>query len=195
MPGLLGLPRHFLNKLSPRARRISLGIAAVLLAAAIVAAILLAPRISESKRERAAEERRAQAEALERERVRLTAEQRPRRGTLQAGAPAGLVAGVEQAITRDAVARARSGELDNPARHTNCRALGRDGSRLLLACTAVTSQTEGSENVSGVTVGYPYRAAIVPGSGRYSFCKTSGRPGEGSYTRRPPVALPRECGG
>jgi hypothetical protein len=36
---------------------------------------------------------------------------------------------------------------------------------------------------------------VAPESGRYALCKTSGRPGEGSYTRRVEVPLPKACGG
>jgi hypothetical protein len=32
-------------------------------------------------------------------------------------------------------------------------------------------------------------------SGRFSYCKISGRPGEGSLTREFPVRVPKACGG
>jgi hypothetical protein len=66
---------------------------------------------------------------------------------------------------------------------------------VLLSCTAVTSDVPGTENSRGVLIGYPYRGAVAPASGRYAICKTSGRPGEGSYTRRIHIPLPQACGG
>jgi hypothetical protein len=59
----------------------------------------------------------------------------------------------------------------------------------------VTSDVKASESTTGVLIGYPYRGAVAPTTGRYAICKTSGRPGEGSYTRRAPVELPKACGG
>jgi hypothetical protein len=195
MPGLFGLPAHLLRQLSPRARKIVAVVAALLLLGGVVTAILLGPRIAESNRERAADQRRAEQRADAAERARLAAEQRPRTGTLAPGPSAAAIAGVEDAITRDAAARVGTGELDTPVKRTACRELGRQGPRLVLACTAVTSELKPSAGVRGVIVGYPYRGAVSPAGGRYAFCKTSGRPGEGSYTRRAQVELPRACGG
>ena len=192
LPGLLGLPRFLLNKLSRRGRVIVLCAGGVLVAAGVAAAIVLGPRIAESNRERAAEQQRAERRAQAAELARLRAEQRPRTGTLAGG---GFISGVERAITRDARARVTTGELKTSAQRTDCRSVGHDGPRTLLVCTAVTSDVPGSETSRGVLIGYPYRAAVTPTTGRYAICKTSGRPGEGSLTRGPTVELPRACGG
>jgi hypothetical protein len=193
LPGLFGLPGHLLRKLSPAARKAVLAVAALLVAAAVVTAIVLGPQIAESNRERAAEQRRAERQARAAELARLRAEQRPRTGTLASGAP---IAGIEAAITRDAHARQSTGELDTRVRRTDCRPVGHDAAdRLLLACTAITSEVAASESTRGVLIGYPYRGAVAPRTGRYAICKTSGRPGEGSYTRRAQVELPKACGG
>jgi hypothetical protein len=192
LPGLFGLPAHFLRKLSPRRRQVAVALCVLLLVAGVATAIALGPRISSSKREHAAAERRAQALALEKERARLAAEQRPLRGRLAAGtAPnrAVLIAGVEQAVTRDASTRANAGELEHRARRTECRPLGRDRGRLLLSCTAITREVPASDNSSGVVIGYGYRAAVSPESGRYALCKTSGVPIGG----RALVELPAVC--
>jgi type II secretory pathway component PulM len=195
LPGLLGLPAHLLRKLSPRGRKVAAAVGVLLLAGGVALAIVLVPRITESKRENAAAERRAQHEAAVRQRARLIAEQRPRRGRVAPADAGASLAAVERAITRDARARAETGELDNVARRTECRHLGRDGGRVLLGCTAVTSEAQTTENVSGVVVGYSYRAAISP-SGRFAFCKSSGRPAVGFEARGlPEVELPRACGG
>jgi len=193
MPGLFGLPGHLLRQLSPVARKVVLAVAALLAAAAVVTAIVLGPRIAESNRERAAEQRRAERQAQAAELARLRAEQRPRTGRIASGAP---IAGVEAAITRDADARLSTGELETRVRRTDCHSVGHDtADRLLLACTAVTSEVAPSEATRGALIGYPYRGAVAPRTGRYAICKTSGRPGEGSYTRRAHVALPAACGG
>jgi len=123
----------------------------------------------------------------------LRAEQRPRTGTIASG---GAIPGVEAAITRDARARLAAGELHTRVQSTDCHPVGHDDAqRVLLSCTAVTSDVPGTENSRGVRIGYPYRGAVAPTTGRYAICKTSGRPGEGSFTRRAQVALPKACGG
>jgi len=195
LPGLLGLPGHLFRKLSPRGRRVAVGLGVVLLAALAATAIVAGPRIAESNRERAAEQRRDERRAAAAERARLAAEQRPRTGVLGAGGAAAAIAGVEQAITRDGRARVATGELRTPVQRADCRALGRADGRVVLACTAITSDVAPSPGVRGVTIGYPYRAAVAPATGRYGLCKTSGRPAAGMLTRDAPVELPRACGG
>ena len=199
LPGLLGLPGYLLRQLSPTGRKIAAVVGVLLIAGLVAATIVLAPRISESKREHAAAEREARARADKRERARLIAEQKPRRGTVRVEGPVtagALIAPLEGAITRDARARAATGEFQNPAHRTACRSLARDDGRLLLACTAITSEVAASEKTRGVVIGYSYRAAVTPASGRYAFCKTSGRPAVGFAARGlPTVELPRVCGG
>jgi hypothetical protein len=196
LPGLLGLPGFLLRKLSPTGRKVVLAVGALLVVAGVVAAIVFGPRIAESNRERAAEQRLAEQRARVAERRRLAAEQRPRTGKVTTGDAAAAIAGVEAAITRDARARHSTGELATEVRRTECKTLGRDAGRLVLSCTAVTSEVEPSETTRGFMVGYPFRAAVSPETGRYGLCKTSGRPGEGSLLRdRPQVELPRVCGG
>jgi hypothetical protein len=193
LPGLLGLPGFLLRKLSPRGRRIALATIALLGASLVVTAIILGPQISESNRERAAEQRRAERRAQAAELARLRTEQRPRTGTIASG---GAIPGVEAAITRDARARLAAGELQTRVQSTDCHPVGHDDAqRVLLSCTAVTSDVPETETSRGVRIGYPYRGAVAPTTGRYAICKTSGRPGEGSFTRRAQVALPKACGG
>jgi hypothetical protein len=193
LPSLFGLPGHLLRQLSPGWRRVVLATLAVLVAAGVVTAIVLGPRIAESNRERAAEQRRADRQAAARERARLAAEQRPRFGRVVAGS--GLFTGVEEAITRDARARLVTGELKTRVRRTDCHTIGRLGSRIQLSCTAITSEVAPSAAGGGVLIGYPYASAVTPATRRYAICKTSGRPGEGSFTHKAPVELPAACGG
>ena len=199
LPGLFGVPGHFLRKLSPRGRKVTAGIGALLLASAIAAVIVLAPRVQESRREHATAERAARIRASAQARARLIAEQRPRFGRLDVhtvGGTSAVVALIERAITRDARARAGEGELENQARYTSCHRLGRDGRRLLLACTAVTSEIRATEDAPGVVVGYTYRAAVSTDTGRLAFCKTSSRPlGTSSPEELRALRLPRVCAG
>jgi hypothetical protein len=193
LPGLLGLPGFLLRKLSPRVRGVVLAALALLVAAGVVAVIVYGPRIAESNRERAAEQRRAERRAAAADLARLKAEIQPRTGTIASG---GAIPGVEAAITRDALARLASGELETRVQRSDCRPVGHDAAqRVLLSCTAVTSDVPATETSRGVLIGYPYRAAVAPETGRYALCKTSGRPGEGSYTRRVEIPVPKACGG
>lgn len=192
LPGLFGLPAHLLRQLSPGWRKAVIVAGVVLLVGAVVTAIVLGPRIAESNRERAADQRRAERRSAAQELARLKAEQRPRTGTLAGGS---FIAGVERAITRDARARMDTGELDTRVQRTDCRSIGHDGGRTLLGCTAVTSDVPPSAGGSGLLVGYPYRGAVTQATGRYAICKTSGRPGEGSFIQRQKLTLPRACGG
>ncbi len=193
LPSLFKLPAHLLRQLSPGWRRAVLAILGALVAAGIVTAIIAGPKIAESNKERAARERQEARQADARERARLIAEQRPRFGRVAAGAP--LVAGVENAITRDARARLATGELKTRVRRADCHTIGRRGPRIQLSCTAITSEVAPSAAGGGVLIGYPYASAVTPATRRFAICKTSGRPGEGSFTHKAPVELPAACGG
>jgi hypothetical protein len=192
LPGLFGLPAHLLRQLSPGVRKAVIVAGVLLFAGLVVTAIILGPRIADSNRERAAEQRRAERRAHVQELARLRAEQRPRTGTVAGGS---FIAGIERAVTRDAQARSATGEFPNRAMRTDCHSIGHEGKRTLLACTAITSDVPPSAGGSGVVIGYPYRGAVTQATGRYAICKTSGRPGEGSFVERDSVALPRACGG
>ena len=192
LPSLFKLPGHLLRQLSPGMRRVVLAILGLLVAAGVVTAIILGPKIAESNKERAAQERQEARQAEARERARLMAEQRPRFGRVAAGTP--LVAGVEDAITRDARARNATGELKTPVRRTDCHPIGR-GAGIKLSCTAITTEVGRSASTEGLVVGYPYAGMVTPSTRRYAICKTSGRPGEGSFTHKAPVELPKACGG
>jgi hypothetical protein len=191
LPSLFQVPGHLLRQLSPGWRRAVLATLAVLFVGLVATAIVLAPRIAKTNRANAAEQRREQRQALASQRARLRAEQRPRFGRVAVGT--GLIAGVEQAITRDALARHATGELKTAVRRTDCQTFGRQGARISLGCTAVTSDVAPSAANGGVLIGYPYAAAVSSSTRRYAICKTSGSPGEGSFTHRDPVALPAAC--
>jgi hypothetical protein len=216
LPSLVELPRFLVRKIPPRARRPAAIGAGVLLVAAIVGVILSAPAIDRGKQERAAAEQRAAQQREAREVARLKAEQRlrtgrgtPARGLEGAAALAArreLAAGLAAAVKADAVARVRSGELTQSVARVECERyprgvsapdpaeqLGRPTGRY--SCLAITADAPRTETNHASSIGYPYRALVDFPSGRFTYCKVSGRPGEGSLTREVPVHVPAACGG
>jgi hypothetical protein len=207
LPGIAGLPRWLWRKL-PRAGRVAV---VLLPLGALAVGLALAPGIDESKDRRAAAERERQAQ-LTAERVqRIRAEQRPR---FERGTPAGrdlaaratLVAALPVAIQADARQRVAAGALDGPIRSVDCEPYPRsaDGQGAhadpsqptgRYSCLAVTRNVEAGERNEAASIGHPYRALIHFDTGRYAFCKVSGRPGEGSIGRLPPIPVPKACGG
>jgi hypothetical protein len=204
LPGLFGLPGFLFRKLGRHGKVAAAVIGGLALAGLVVAAIVLVPEIGETKRERAAEERRELAAGEARRRQRLIAEQRPHRARSQfapALSPAerGAVRGqIETAITRDQRARVRRGTLDPPpALYATCEPFAgeRPGVRVSrLSCTAVTSEVLREGTKAGV-VGHPFLARVDYETGRYAWCKVSGRAGEGAFRSVAPVPVPRICGG
>ena len=200
LPGLLSIPGFLVRKLGRRGR-VALALAGAALAAGlVVAAIVLVPKITETNRNNAAAERRERAAALERLRERLIAEQRPHRGAAPPGlGRSAVLRRIEASVTRDARAREAAGGLPPPpARYSVCKpfadqpagaATGR------LSCVAVTSEVPGQGGERAGVVGHPFRVLVDYGTGRYAWCKVSGRAGEGSFTRLTGVTLPRACGG
>jgi hypothetical protein len=207
LPGIAALPGWIWRKL-PRSGRIAV---ALLPVAAVVLALLLAPGIDDSKdeRSRAESERRAQATAERLERLR--AEQQPR---FRRGVPAGenlarraaLVAAFPAAIEADARKRVAAGALDGPIRSVECepfpRTVAGRGAHLdpaevrgRYSCLAVTSVVPESERNVATAIGHPYRVMVNFDTGRYAFCKVSGRPGEFSIGRQPTPPVPAACGG
>ena len=204
LPGLLKLPGFLIRKLGRRGKAAAAVISALALAGLVLAAIVLVPEIGETKRERAAAERRELAAGEERRRQRLIAEQRPRRARSEV-APALSLAErgavrrqIETAITRDQRARVRRGALDPPpALYATCDPFAgeRPGVRVSrLSCTAVTSEVLKEGAKAGV-VGHPFLARVDYETGRYAWCKVSGRAGEGSFRSVTAVRVPRVCGG
>ena len=98
------------------------------------------------------------------------------------------------AIVTDARRRVRDGALEGPIRRVECEPFPRSLNpermlarrRVRLACLAVTADFERG------ALGYPYRALVDFKTGRYAFCKVSGRP---DPTPDPDVTTPRACGG
>jgi hypothetical protein len=211
LPGLGGLPAWVWARMGRRSR---IGLALVLLGLAAVA-VPLVLSIQESKRERTESERAARERAQERQLRALQAEQRPRFGGSAALAPpaAGALARLEgrermldelvTAILADARGRVRSGALDGPIRRVECQPFPRtvrdvgtheDLSRVAgrYSCVAVTSEFGRSAGGVAGVIGHPYRARADFESGRFAYCKVSGRP---EPVPDPRVTTPRVCGG
>lgn len=169
--------------------RVRIGVVVAFLLAA-GGTVALVPAIDEASRERAAAERRERDAAHERRTRALRAEQRPRFGRSAATAPAAALDDVAAAITADARRRVRAGTLDGPIRRVECEPFPRGVTpgprRGRYACLAVTSSFEGG------AIGHPYRAMLDFQTGRYAFCKVTGRP---DPTPDPAVTTPRACGG
>jgi hypothetical protein len=207
LPGIAGIPKWVWGKL-PRAARV----AVALLPFAIIALILLlGPGIDESKDRRAQAERQQRAQQAAERVAQLRAEQRPR---FERGTPAGrdvaarsaLVASVPVAVQADARRRVAAGALDGPIRSVECEPYPRsvDGRGAHLdpsrptgrySCLAVTRAVPATEHNEASSIGHPYRVLVHFDTGRFAFCKVSGRPGEGSIGRHIPVTVPEACGG
>ena len=216
LPGLLEIPGFLIRKIPPRARKPAAFAAAFLLAAVAVALVLSIPAITETKGERAASEARAERERQAQRAAELQAELRLRegrgpaaRGLKGAQAVATRQALVDQLIAdvqADALSRVNSGEFTQSVDRVECErfprgARGEDPALDLAsatgryACLAITADAPRVETNQASSLGYPYRALLHFNSGRFAYCKISGRPGEGSLTREFPVRVPETCGG
>lgn len=210
LPGVGALPGWLWGKLGRRGR--VLAALAVLLAIAV--SIPLAIDISSSKQERARSEQRAREEGRERRLDALRAEQRPRFGSSPAlPAAAGRerrLAGrartmdlLAAAILADARGRVRAGTLEGPVRRTECEPFPRSvegrGADADLSrasgryyCVAVTADFGRTRDSIRGALGHPYRALVNFETGRFGYCKISGRP---DPTAAREVTTPRACGG
>jgi hypothetical protein len=216
LPGLLEIPGFLLRKIPPYARLPAAVGGVILLAGLAVALVLAIPAITESKDERAADEARAEREQEAQRAAQLQAELRLQEGRGPAargltGAQAlearqALAAQLVADVEADAENRVQAGEFTQSVSRVECERfprrvrnrdpaldLGRNTGRY--SCLAVTADAPRSATQNPSTIGYPYRALLHFGSGRYAFCKITGRPGEGGLTRELPVRVPRACGG
>jgi hypothetical protein len=186
-------------RLTGRRRRVAIwggGALGLVLFAVIVAIVLHA------KSERDARQRVADARAVAAEKVRLRKLQAPHVGaapdlrppagagrTQLLAARAALVRRVEATITRDARARARTGEIDGPISGSRCgpflrapdavpddrvlsKAIGR------YDCVAVRGSIIGSSGASVGSLGYPFVAALDFRRFTYVWCRNTPPPSE-----------------
>jgi len=155
------------------------------------------PLVTDSKREGEARERELERLRVLERRREVIAAQRPRYGRSASAGRAGLARSLDRAIVADVAQRVRRGEVDTVAERSDCETarLERTDGKTLLFCTAVTSDIKPGKYSTGAAVGYLYRALTDPRTGNFAFCKVVGQAGEGSYTRRPPPPISRDCGG
>jgi hypothetical protein len=216
LPGLTEIPAFLVRKLSRRGRRIFWILAALATVAVAVGLYFAIPAITESKEERAAAERRADQEREAALVARLRAEQRlvegrgaatrGLEGTEAISARRALANDLRGAVHEDALRRVQTGEFNRSIERVECErfprgARGEDPATDLASpvgrysCLAVTADVPELETSNPSSIGYPYRARVNFPTGKYTFCKISGRPGEGSLTRDSPVQVPVACGG
>ena len=206
LPALPELPRWLWRRMG-RTARVAAVLSVLTVAAGAAAAV---PTLRESKRDadaRSERDRAAQRAELVR---RLRAEQRPITGRSDAtvrgdglAARARVMSHLGAAIGADGRARVKSGELDGAIRRVTCesfpRTVGGTGAdedlsrrRGRFSCVAVTAEFERTESNPGGVIGHGYRALVDFRTGRYTFCKITGRPGP---EREQVVTIPQACGG
>ena len=199
LPGLLQLPSFLYRKLGARGRAAAKIGGALVVVAVVAAAIVLVPRIADTKRERADRERRETSAALAERRRSVIEEQRPHGGRGEpGGSRTALLGELEAAILADARARAASGVLSGPAaKSVRCRALtgaDPDARRVAYDCIAITSELPSDEDLPQGVVGYPFRAVADYSTRRFTWCKVSGRAAEGAFNQDDlALRLPRAC--
>lgn len=211
MPSLAGLPGRVWGAMGRRLR-IATGIAML---GVVALALVLVPAVRESQRKRDAAERRERAERQERLIRELQAEQRPRFGRSDSHAAAGaspraalaardrMLQDLSATMLADARRRVRRGALDGPILRVECEPFPRSVTtappeknltrrRGRYYCVAITAEFKRTGASIGGALGHPYRAKVDFITGRYAYCKVSGRP---DPTPDPRVTTPRACGG
>ncbi|WP_372789272.1 hypothetical protein [Paraconexibacter sp.] len=195
----------------PRIRRALIaGAALAVLGTAVVVAVLLS-----QKSEREAREATALRRAVAAERVRLTRLQAPHPGaathlrppsgvspSVQRTARARLVGAVEAAITADARARVRAGEIDGPILGTECGPIARrpdavpddrDLTRTVGRYDCVAVRRDVAQDGRSVgRLGYPFVAALDFRRFTFVHCRNTPPQGERGSTLVV-VRLDRRC--
>jgi hypothetical protein len=216
LPSLPRIPGYVWQHLSPRGRGVAATLGVLLLLGVAAGVILLGPGIRSSKQERAASEQREREARRGALIERLEREQRPLSAAGPAdSAPTGaqrlrrrseLLADVRASVGADARRRVRAGQLEGPILRVACEPFPRSvegrGADEDLArrsgryeCLAVTSEIRAGATQGAGAIGHPFRVLVDFESGRYTWCKVSGRPGERAVTREPLVTVPAACGG
>ena len=168
-----------------RMGRVGRGVVVTVGLAAVVAVVVLAPKIADTKEDNAARDRREAAEARTREIARLRELMRPR--TASTDDPGSPVLDLERLVTADA----RTRPDVNRVLRTECEPIRGGGGRY--SCTAVTSDLPGGKVSREGSIGIPYRA-LADGTD-LTWCRIAGSPGEGSNEGKPIAEIPAACGG
>ena len=188
--GLWTAPRGVVVPPVPKGKVALVALAVLVIAGGAFA--LVAPKVDDTKRRTAAEQRKIDAAQRARLRRQTIAEQTPRHGRLAAGGTTAAIGRVEEAIGRDARAR-----FDRDARRARCeRGPGGTARRFALQCASATADIVGAGDQKGARgqLAIPYVAVVDLKRCRYTFCKVNPPPGEQIIPDpREVVALPRAC--
>lgn len=216
LPGLLELPGFLIGKLSPRGKRIAAVVGAIVLIGAAVGVALGIPAIVASKRATSRQEAREAARFRAARLAQLRREVQPvtGRGTAAHGLSGDAALNAREALRGDLIAairgdsahRVRTGEFAATPRSVQCEGFpyqlnAPDPATKLGAahgsysCLAVTASIKRASYTSAGVIGYPYRALVDFPSGRFTFCRVSGRPGEMLIGHDVSVSVPESCGG
>jgi hypothetical protein len=179
-------------------RKLAIG-ALVLAVVCGAAAAVIVPAIDRGKERRASHEAARAAAIRAAERRRIVREQRPRQGHAAGLRDGALLAAAQRAISRDAAARVRAGELQGPVGPTRC-APAPDArpapGRALFDCLTVVGEIKSSAANGAGAIGYPFRAVLDYRTSSYVWCKTNPVPGERIVPDpRTVIELPRVCRG
>ena len=190
LPGFLSLPGR-LWRILPRAGKVALG--AFLVAVAVMLALLVPPALDNAGENRE-NQRRAAAANLERIRLELVEEQRPRRATLPLPPRA---AALEAAVGTDFARRVRAGDLDGPAGETSCRPVeGRQtAGATVFTCLARQGTGSGVYGDRKLVSGYRFRARVVEATGAAAWCKENPQPLHADQEEFVVVPLSKACTG
>jgi len=215
LPSVPEIPAYLLRRLGPRGRRLAALLGSLLVVGLAAFAVFGVPAIQDTKAERTAAEQRADDAARAADIARMQAVQRILRGT---GTPArglegaaaiaarhALAIDLSEAVEADARALAAKGELARGVIRAECEryprgARGEDPATELASrtgrysCLAITAESARVGTSESSSIGYPYRALVDFPTGRLTYCRVSGRPGEGAL-RDAAVRVPPACGG
>lgn len=207
MPAIIDLPGWLWRRMPPVAK----GGVVLAFVALIAVALVIGPDIRQAKSERERAEQQERLRARVAREARIRREQRPRfmegpAATAGVAARQRLLDAASASVLADARRRVAAGRLRGPIREIDCEPFPRNVAGVgaedsteqrfgRYACLAVTAEFTETESTSGGLLGHPYRMRIDFDTGRYAFCKISGRPAEGQLKRRLGVTVPPVCGG
>jgi hypothetical protein len=197
LPNLFKLPAAVWRVLPPAAKAL---VALVLVAAAVTLALLIPPALDNASENRV-NQRRAAAANLERIRLRLVEDQRPRRATLSlpaGAAPAAVARTLAPEVTADARGRVAAGKLEGPIAATTCRpVLGRQpgAGALVLTCLVQRGEQVGIYRGRALVRGYRFRGRVNLATGAAAWCKENPRPLHPDQEEFVVVPLSRACTG
>jgi hypothetical protein len=190
LPGFLGLPVRIWRVL-PRAGKLAVG---AFLAAAAVLLALLVPAALDNAGENRDSQRRTAAANLERIRLELVEDQRPRRARLPLPVQAG---DVDRVVAADYERRVRAGDLDGPGGATTCRPVeGRQTpGTTVFTCLARQGSSSGVYRDRELVSGYRFRARVINGTGAVAWCKENPQPLHADQEEFVVVPLSTACTG